>query len=196
MAMVFCRGCGKEIHETASTCPQCGAPQGTVAERSALQRELPSLPQSSNFAGFWLRTFAAVIDGVLMLIVLIVLAVFIAMTGVFANLMAGKSNAGDSSEPIAVALFGILAVLLGPWLWFTISESSQWQASIGKRMLGLKVTDENGARIGFGRANVRYWSKSFLSTMLMIGFVMVGLTEKKQGLHDMIARTLVVKKNA
>jgi hypothetical protein len=29
MAMVHCRGCGKEIHETALTCPQCGAPQGT-----------------------------------------------------------------------------------------------------------------------------------------------------------------------
>jgi TM2 domain-containing membrane protein YozV len=28
MAMVFCRGCAKEIHETAPTCPQCGAPQG------------------------------------------------------------------------------------------------------------------------------------------------------------------------
>jgi uncharacterized membrane protein YvbJ len=30
MGMVFCRGCGKELHETAPTCPQCGAPQGNL----------------------------------------------------------------------------------------------------------------------------------------------------------------------
>jgi TM2 domain-containing membrane protein YozV/ribosomal protein L32 len=34
MSMVFCRGCGKEIHETAVTCPNCGAPQGTPKEAS------------------------------------------------------------------------------------------------------------------------------------------------------------------
>lgn len=60
-------------------------------------------------------------------------------------------------------------------------------------MVGLKVTDENGARIGFGKANGRYWSKILSALILFIGFVMVAFTEKKQGLHDKIAGTLVVK---
>jgi len=63
-------------------------------------------------------------------------------------------------------------------------------------MVGLKVTDENGERIGFGKANVRYWSKFLSFLILYVGFVMVAFTEKKQGLHDKIAGTLVVKVNA
>ncbi len=31
MAMVFCRGCGKEIHDTAPMCPKCGAPQHAIS---------------------------------------------------------------------------------------------------------------------------------------------------------------------
>ena len=58
-------------------------------------------------------------------------------------------------------------------------------------MARLKVTDERGQRIGFGQANARHWSK-LLSAVMAIGFIMVGLTRKKQGLHDKIAGTLVL----
>ena len=53
--------------------------------------------------------------------------------------------------------------------------------------------DENGERISFGRANGRYWSKILSAFILCIGFLMAGFTKKKQGLHDIIAGTLVVK---
>lgn len=86
----------------------------------------------------------------------------------------------------------MLGILI-QWLWFTIPESSKWQATVGKKMLGLKVTDEKGERIGFGKANGRYWSKILSILILFIGFVMVAFTEKKQGLHDKMAGTFVVK---
>ena len=91
-------------------------------------------------------------------------------------------------------LGGMIGFLVG-WLWFTIPESSKWQATVGKKMLGLKVTDENGERIGFGRANARYWSKIISFLVLCVGYLMVAFTERKQGLHDKIAGTLVVKVN-
>ncbi len=60
--------------------------------------------------------------------------------------------------------------------------------------LGIVVTDIDGNRISFGRANARFWSKIISGMILGIGFLMAAFTEKKQGLHDMIAGTLVIKK--
>lgn len=79
------------------------------------------------------------------------------------------------------------------WLYCTISESSPWQATLGKKMLALQVTDQRGRRLRFGQANARYWSKLASLLILGVGFLMVAFTEKKQGLHDKIARTLVLK---
>ena len=78
-------------------------------------------------------------------------------------------------------------------LYFTLCESSTWQATLGKRMLSLRVTDLHGRRIGFGQANGRYWSKIISGLLLFMGFLMVGFDRKKQGLHDKLAGTLVVR---
>jgi len=59
--------------------------------------------------------------------------------------------------------------------------------------LGLVVADEMGQRISFGRATGRYFAKILSSLILLIGFFMIGWTARKQGLHDMIAGTLVYK---
>ncbi len=91
---------------------------------------------------------------------------------------------------------GFVVGFLINWLWFTLAESSNWQASIGKKMVGLKVTDENGDRISFGKANARYWSKILSALIFFVGFLMVAFTGKKQGLHDKIAGTIVVKSRA
>ncbi|MDY7536675.1 TM2 domain-containing protein [Undibacterium sp. RTI2.1] len=40
MSMVFCRGCGKEIHVTAVTCPHCGAPQGTLQQQTQSEKRI------------------------------------------------------------------------------------------------------------------------------------------------------------
>jgi uncharacterized RDD family membrane protein YckC len=79
------------------------------------------------------------------------------------------------------------------WLYEAILESSSKQATVGKMALGLKVTDEYGQRISFARASARYFSKILSRMILLIGYIMVGFTQRKQGLHDMIAGTLVVR---
>ena len=78
--------------------------------------------------------------------------------------------------------------------YFAGLHASKWQGTIGKKILGLKVTDLKGNRISFWRAFGRYLAMSFLSGILLIGYIMAAFTEKKQGLHDLIAGTLVVKK--
>ena len=96
------------------------------------------------------------------------------------------------SEEVWDAIVNITDLLVN-WLYFTILESSAWQATLGKRAVGIKVTDLQGEKMSFGRSNARYWSKILSVLVLFIGFLMVAFTDKKQGLHDMIAGTLVIK---
>jgi uncharacterized RDD family membrane protein YckC len=123
---------------------------------------------SVTYAGFWRRFAAWVIDSLILIIPVLIL-----------------SRIGN---------VGNLLVLLGEWVYFAYQESSEAQATIGKRALGIIVTDGEGNRISFGRATGRYFAKiiSFLS--VCIGFIMIAFTRRKQGLHDMIANTLVVMK--
>ncbi|MBD3106917.1 RDD family protein [Bacillus sp. AGMB 02131] len=72
-------------------------------------------------------------------------------------------------------------------------QSSKWQATIGKRMMKIKVTTMDGRRIGFIRAVVRYIVMFGLSNILFIGYLLALFTKKNQALHDLIARTLVIK---
>jgi uncharacterized RDD family membrane protein YckC len=73
-------------------------------------------------------------------------------------------------------------------------ESSSRQATLGKMALGIVVTDMDGKRISFGRAVGRNLGKIISQIILFIGFLMVAFTQKKQGLHDIIANCLVVVK--
>jgi uncharacterized RDD family membrane protein YckC len=87
-------------------------------------------------------------------------------------------------------------VLVGEWLYFAILESSSWQATLGKKTLGLAVVNADGTRLTFGRACVRYVAKIVSGITLCIGYMMAGWTSQKRALHDMIAETLVVKRAA
>jgi uncharacterized RDD family membrane protein YckC len=87
-----------------------------------------------------------------------------------------------------------LAVTVISWLYFALMESSGSQGTLGKRLLGIRVTDLQGGRIGFGKATGRYFGKILSGMVFMVGFLMAGFTEKKQALHDMLAGTLVVRR--
>ena len=78
------------------------------------------------------------------------------------------------------------------WAYFAGFEASRYQATVGKKLLGLKVTTLDGKRISFWRATARYFSKILSRVALMIGFLMIPFTKKKQGLHDKIAGTVVL----
>lgn len=143
-----------------------------------------------NYAGFWIRVGAYLIDTVVLLIAQwIVFAIF------------GVSMVGaDTLDPAAADMFatgGAVAAYtittIGGILYFVLMESSAKQATLGKMALGLVVVDVDGNRISFLRALGRYFAKILSGIILLIGYIMVGFTERKQGLHDMIASTLVVK---
>ena len=77
------------------------------------------------------------------------------------------------------------------WLYYALFESSSWQATPGKSLLGLYVTDLQGRPITFARATIRHFAKIISSLTFLVGYILAGFTEKKQALHDMIASCLV-----
>ncbi|HEU4869161.1 MAG TPA: RDD family protein [Actinomycetota bacterium] len=137
---------------------------------------------TAAYAGFWIRFGAALIDGILVGIVTNILLFLIRMA-------TGAST--DTMNPTTVVSL-IVAIGIGA-AYYIMMESSERQATIGKMALGLKVTDMNGARISAGTATVRYFSEILSGIILMIGYIMAAFTPKKQALHDIIAKTLVVK---
>lgn len=129
-----------------------------------------------EYAGFWRRVAAALIDGLLVGIVSwIVTAIFSAIS--------------DGAGVVAQIL-----VFVAAYAYYAGMESSSYQATIGKIALGIQVTDLSGNRISFGRALGRNLAEILSALILLIGYIMVAFTPKKQGLHDLIAGTLVVKK--
>jgi len=138
-----------------------------------------------NNAGFFKRFVAVMIDSFIL--------GFIAFALMFTI---GFFIGGMLSSPETMAKvnsFGMLMDVVIVWLYFALQESGEEQATVGKRILGIYVTNKEGERISFAQATIRYFSK-YLSSIMMIGFIMAGFTKNKQGLHDMIADTLVVNR--
>ncbi|AKD03622.1 RDD family protein [Pontibacter korlensis] len=90
------------------------------------------------------------------------------------------------------------AIFLNPyfpiihWAYYTLLESSQKQATIGKFTLGLRVTDLRGKPITFVQANLRYFCKLLSLVPLGLGFLLMVNSRRSQMLHDYFARALVV----
>lgn len=144
------------------------------------------LRQSSIYAGFWKRLAAYIIDFMIIII-----------PSLIAGLLLGIGQiALGNSDPETLENAGNAAGLLVMWLYFALMESSTKQATVGKMALGIKVTDADGHKISFGRATGRHFGKIISWFTLGIGFIMIAFTEKKQGLHDLLANCLVVDKAA
>jgi uncharacterized RDD family membrane protein YckC len=86
-----------------------------------------------------------------------------------------------------------IVVIIAAWLYYALSESSPKQATIGKKLLGIQVTDMDGGRIDFQTASIRFFGKIISTALAGAGFIMAPFTPQYQALHDVIAKTLVVK---
>jgi uncharacterized RDD family membrane protein YckC/Tfp pilus assembly major pilin PilA len=154
----------------AAASPGWAAPEATVAAAGT----------TNIYAGFWRRAAAYIIDYVVL----------------FIGVVVGFSAIAASDIPPArAAVLHSLVVYGLYWLYRAGMHSTSYQATVGKLALGIKVSDLTGRRIGFGRSTGRVFAEFLAGLTLGIGFVMAGFTKRRQALSDMIAGTLVVKKN-
>jgi uncharacterized RDD family membrane protein YckC len=164
------------------------------------------------YAGLFRRIVAFVID---LLIIVAIYAIFYLAFG---------NNSDTSSVGIFRSILSAIIILVLVWLYFALMERSSHQGTLGKMALSIKITDLEGNGVSFIRASVREFVKSMLllgicllgatiqyslngysddkSTfwallcvfLWLLSCAMIMLSPKKQGLHDMLAKTVVVRK--
>jgi len=175
-------------------------PLGTGVASVSNAAPVPAYEIRPVYAGFWLRFVAYVLDAVILGAFSLPIFFGLAMMMGLGAALSSLPRRGDPFEngfPPVFALFlgaFVLVVFVGGWMYHALLESSEWRVTAGKRIVGIVVTDLDGARISFARATGRYFAK-FITGMipLGIGYIIAGFTEKRQAIHDMIVGTLVLR---
>lgn len=204
---MFCQSCGANLADGTSFCTSCGRPivghsVGQPGGAGAIAVAAPAALTltTTHFAGFWLRLLAAILDNLVLSVPTLPLVLL-----VFASLLPELPLARENPALFVASflpriVFMAIILLLLKWLYWALMESSGWQATLGKKALGLYVTDLEGNRIGLGKASGRFWSGRGLSMVplgnlyYLVDCICAGFTEKKQAVHDMIAGCLVMRK--
>jgi uncharacterized RDD family membrane protein YckC len=194
---LFCSECGKpnppdELAHFGNLliCPAC---KDSYAQKL---REGVAPVVAVEYAGFWIRVVASVIDWVILLIV-----EMIVQYAIFRGSMKIPQVQPSDDPGQVLAQFGALIGAIG--LLSAINTAvncayeaifvAKMQATPGKMALGLKVVRPDGSAVGLGRAAGRYFAKILSALILMIGYIMVAFDAQKRGLHDMICDTRVIK---
>lgn len=126
-----------------------------------------------NLASFVSRLGAYLIDTIVLSLIVSVLATF--------NVFSVTNQTAYMTVTLAIGT-----------IYFSVLHSSKWQATIGKRLFGLKVSTLDGEKVHFTRAFSRYFIMIFLSSLFYIGYLMIFFTKRKQALHDLFAKTIVI----
>ena len=203
-ATLYCNKCGTPNAATAQFCSRCGTAVnpdvttmpglGAAGAPAAAVGYAPAPVAGVGYGGFWIRVVAAIIDAVIVRIPVHIVGAIFGLSGFALGGLGALGGMGHGAAlPLMLFGGGVLALLTiaGSWLYEALMLSSPYQATLGKMIFGMKVTDLNGNRISFARATGRHFAKWLSGMILCIGFIMVGLTERKQGLHDILAGTLV-----
>ncbi len=156
-----------------------------------------------RYAGFWIRVVAAIVDSIALWILWQIVGLFF------------PAPPSPPADPDLEALVAYIDALMTPaaiaayaalvWAYFALQESSSAQATLGKRLMGIRVSTEQGARLSLGAATVRSWPMylptvallvgTWLSTLVvllaLVACVAVAFSARKQGLHDRMAGAVV-----
>jgi len=151
-----------------------------------------------DYAGFWIRFAAKVLDG-LILGVVIVVPVFILIAVLAANAARHSgTHAGSDTADIVGKLLGVFiqfAILIGQ-VFYSAFFLGKYGATPGKMVCGLVVVDAGGDRVSYGRAFGRAFAELLSGMICSIGYIIAALDNpQKRALHDRICHTRVIHKN-
>lgn len=148
--------------------------------------------QKLEYAGFWIRFVAALIDGIILGVVNMVLSFALIGGGMGMSMAAGDGDIGSFGMMFAVYYIIVIGIQVA---YYALMESSARQATLGKMAVGIKVGNEQGGRISAMNAVGRYFAKIISTLILLIGYIMAAFDVRKQALHDKIASTVVFYSN-
>jgi len=199
---MFCPKCGKETDALGKFCQWCGADIVSIPATPIATPEDDAGSDVGVYAGLGRRIVAFIVD---LILILLLDAVAVAVLGLFRGLqnlyffaVQHASVNSLTTEGTSAALFGSIIASYGiviiviPWLYYAGFESSRSQATPGKLLMRIVVTDLDGNKPSFARVTLRHFAKFISTLVIFLGFLMIGLTNKRQGLHDKIAGCLVL----
>ncbi|MEN8236422.1 MAG: RDD family protein [Pseudomonadota bacterium] len=129
------------------------------------------------YAGFWIRLIAYFIDAFVLLFVMV---------------MIFKMQGEVAPEIFPHQIPSQALAMLISWLYFSLQYASPYQATLGMRMVGIKVVDLEYKRLSLARATGRHFAHYISAFILFAGFFLIAFTKRKQGLHDYLASTYVI----
>ena len=199
---MFCPKCGKETDASWKFCQWCGSDIAAIPVKPIATPEEDEGPEIGVYAGLGRRFIAFIVDIILILLIGIVTITFFSLTnGIkYAYYLAvqrapigtlTETGTVDAAVSPIIAALGML-IFIVPWLYYAGFESSRSQATPGKTLMHIVVTDLKGNKPTFARMTLRHFAKFISALIIFIGFLMIGLTKKRQGLHDKIAGCLVL----
>lgn len=146
------------------------------------------------FASFLSRLAAFLIDYFLIVLIMSLLIAIVSPAGFAIEgpdvVEYNEEYVRDLSEALGPFMYLFYVVW---WLYNALMHSGKWQATIGKRAMGIIVTDLDGERIGFGKASLRFLGKLVSSFLFFIPFLTAAFTSRRQAVHDMTAGTIVLE---
>ena len=131
------------------------------------KKNYKKIPKNKIYAGFWHRFLAYLIDFIILAVIYFILTL--------------------------IPIIGWIIGIFFGWLYFAIQHSSTKRSTLGMRALDITINDENLDKIGFWRATGNYLVVGISIMMLFIGLIMIGFTSRKQGLHNLVSRTIHLK---
>ncbi|MFA6332388.1 MAG: RDD family protein [Methanoregula sp.] len=199
---MFCPKCGKETDASGKFCQWCGTDIASVQSIPAAVPEEDEGPEVGVYAGLGRRLIAFIVDIILIVLFDLVLAGTLGLFRGFQNLYFYAFQHVPASELTTegttaalmgsiIAAYGLTLVVV-PWIYYAGFESSRSQATPGKVLMKLVVTDLAGNKPTFARTSLRFFWKYVSTLIIFIGFIMIGFTKKHQGLHDRLSGCLVL----
>ncbi len=176
-AAVLCPRCHSSNDPGTTFCYSCGLPLdefGAVPRRAMAASGVP--------AGFWIRLLAWLIDTALLVGVHLILLT--AMPGI-------SIESYYSDDSLWTAADSVMAIVGA--VYYTVGVSV-FSTTVGKRVLGLYVLRADGTKVSGLRAFGRHLASGLSVLLLGIGYLMIGFSSDKRGLHDHICDTVVVKR--
>ena len=150
-----------------------------------------------NYGGFWRRLTATLVDLALIgLVTSLLLVPVLAWLGIREERSPSETRSAFFTFLLAAYSLTTLVVLILTWLYYALMESSRHGATLGKKIMGLYVTTLAGDPVSFGTASARFFAKIISSALLGAGFIIQPFTPLKQALHDIMARTLVLRQKS
>src|SRR5690606_1756034 len=153
---------------------------------------------SDDYAGFWLRVVAFVIDSIVLsvLYLLVIIPLYDALLPPAAIAIDPDRPAQGQSlfDQVLKPDVSLLILIVVAIVYYAIMEASRHQGSLGKLALELKVTDAQGGRLSFSKSVLRNASKLLSAALLLLGYLAAAFTRRKQALHDLIAGAFVLKR--